>query len=109
MGVRPPQRGDDEEPEAVAFGIAALGERLDRAGVTFPATREELLDALGGTSVPYDAKGNEMPFDAALEEAEGQEFDNRQQLMNELHHVFEARRAHASNTVVGRLRSLLPF
>lgn len=109
MGVRPPQRGDDEEPETVAFGIAALDEHLGRADVTFPATDEEVLTALGDPAVPVDASGTEMRLSTALSECRADRFETRQDLLNELHPVFEARRARANRTLVGRLRSILPF
>lgn len=108
MGVRPPQQGDDE-PETVAFGIAALDEHLSRGDVTFPVTDEELLDALGDPDIPYDAKGNEMALSSALEEVRVERFETRQELLNVLHPVFEKTRERANNSIVGQLRSLLPF
>lgn len=109
MGVRPPQQGDDDEPETVAFGIAALDEHLERGNVTFPTTEAELLEALDDPAVPYDAKGNEIPLSAALEDTHVSHFETRQELLNALHPVFEARRERANNSIVGQLRSLLPF
>jgi hypothetical protein len=109
MGVRPPQQGDDDEPETVAFGIAALDEHLSRGNVTFPVSDEELLDALGNPAVPYDAKGNEIPLSRALEEAPVDRFENRQELLNVLHPVFENTREHANSSIVGQLRALFPF
>ena len=109
MGVRPPQQGDDEAPETIAFGIAVLDEYLERAEVVFPMTDEELLEAIGDPNVPYDAKGNEMRLSKALSELPQTRFETRQEFMNALHPVFEAQREHANNSVVGRLRSLLPF
>lgn len=109
MGVRPPQQGDDDEPETVAFGIAALDEHLSRGDVTFPVTEEELLDALGDPAIPYDAKGNEIALSTALEEVHVQRFDTRQELLNALHPVFENTRERANNSIVGQLRALFPF
>jgi hypothetical protein len=109
MGVRPPQQGDDEVPETVAFGIAALDEHLNRGDVTFPTNGAELVDALGDPAIPYDAKGNELRLSAALEEAHTDRFETRQELLNALHPVFESERARANNSIVGQLRSLLPF
>lgn len=93
----------------IAFGIAALDEHLDRTDVTFPVTGGELVTRLDDPSVPFDAKGNEMALSTALEEVRADEFDTRQDLLNALHPVFEARRERANNTIVGQLRSLLPF
>ena len=109
MGVRPPQQDTDDEVETIAFGIAALDEHLERADVTFPTTGAELRSRLDDPSVPYDAKGNEMRLSGALEETHADEFETRQDLLNALHPVFEARRERANNSIVGRLRALLPF
>jgi hypothetical protein len=108
MGVRPPQQ-DGDEVETIAFGIAALDEHLERADITFPTTDRQLVARLDDPSVPYDAKGNEVSLSSALEETHATEFDNRQELMNALHPVFEAKRERANNSIVGQLRSLLPF
>jgi hypothetical protein len=109
MGVRPPQQDRDDEVETIAFGIAALDEHLERADDPFPTTEQELAARLGDPDVPYDAKGNEMSLSAALKETHATEFETRQELMNALHPVFEAKRERANNSIVGQLRSLLPF
>jgi hypothetical protein len=109
MGVRPPQQSEDEEPETVAFGIAALDAHLDDANVTFPATEETLLEELGNPDIPYDAAGDTVSLERALDDTHIQRFETRQELLNALHPVFEAKRERAGNTVFGRLRSLLPF
>lgn len=109
MGVRPPQQSDDDAPETIAFGIAALDEHLSRADTVFPMTEEEVLDALGDPTVPYDAKGNTIRLSEALGEVGQSSFETKQEFMNALHPVFEARRERANNSLVGRLRSLLPF
>ena len=66
MGVRPPQQGDDDDLETIAFGIAVLDEHLERADITFPTTSKELIRALDDPPIPYDAKGNEMRLSEAL-------------------------------------------
>jgi hypothetical protein len=109
MGVRPPQQGDDDDPDTVAFGIAALDEHLERGNVLFPTNEWELLEALDDPAIPYDAKGNQMKLSTALEETPVDSYETRQELMNALHPVFEARRERANNSIVGQLRSLLPF
>ena len=50
-----------------------------------------------------------MRLSAALEETHADEFETRQELLNALHPAFEARRERANNSIVGRLRALLPF
>ncbi|WP_178917256.1 hypothetical protein [Natronomonas gomsonensis] len=109
MGVRPPQQGGDEVPDTVAFGIAALDEHLDRAEIQFPATQRELLDALDDPKIPYDAAGNTLSLSEALDNTHVSNFETKQNLMNALHPVFEARRQAANGSLVGQLRSLLPF
>jgi mannose/cellobiose epimerase-like protein (N-acyl-D-glucosamine 2-epimerase family) len=109
MGVRPPPQRDDGGPEIVAFGIAALDEHLERADVTFPIASDELLETLGDPSVPYDAAGSEMRLSEALDATPHSTFETRQECMNALHPVFEERRERANNSLVGQLRSLLPF
>lgn len=109
MGVRPPQQRDGDGPEIVAFGIAALDEHLDRADVVFPMETAAVLEALGNPTIPYDATGNEMRLSEALEVVGHSRFETRQEFMNALHPVFEAERERANNSLVGRLRSLLPF
>lgn len=109
MGVRPPQQNDDETPQTIAFGIAALDDHLQRSEVTFPVRDVELLEALGNPSIPYDAKGSEIRLSEALDEVQRSKFETRQEFMNVLHPVFEAKREHANNSIVGQIRSILPF
>lgn len=110
MGVRPPQQGDnDDAPTAVAFGIAALDDHLGRADIAFPATEEELLEALGDPAVPYDVAGDTLQLSEALDDLSRARFETRQEFLNALHPVFEAERERASKSLFGQLRSLLPF
>jgi hypothetical protein len=109
MGVRPPQQDGTDHVATVAFGIAALDEHLEETSVTFPVTGSELVETLGDPAIPYDAAGNELVLSTALEETHAQQFETRQDLLNALHPVFEARRERATNSIVGQLRSLLPF
>mgnify|MGYP000050096421 CR=1 FL=1 len=109
MGVRPPQNDDDDAPEAVTFGIAALDGHLDRADLTYPASSDEIVEAIGDPAIPYDASGNEVRLSEALDELHFDHFETEQELLNALHPVFEAYRERGPTGVVGRLRSLLPF
>lgn len=108
MAVRPPQ-GDDDEPEVVAFGIAALGARIDEAELTFPATTDEILSALDEPSVPYNAAGNSLALSEALDQVPRHEFERKTELLDALHPVFERHREQTSSSIVARLRGLLPF
>lgn len=106
MGVRPP---DDrsEPPSTVAFGIAAVDDRLAEADLSFPATRAEVRAALGDEAVPYDAAGNTVPVEDVVDAVEVDRFETEQELMNALHPVFEARRRSAGG-LLERLLSVLP-
>ncbi|MXR41646.1 hypothetical protein GRX01_09890 [Halobaculum sp. WSA2] len=108
MAARPPQ-GDTEEPESIEFGIAALDARLDRAGVQFPATTEELIASMGNTGVPYDAAGNTLDLAEVLRELPEERFETERDLLNRLHPIFEDRRRSGAGSLLGRVRSILPF
>lgn len=108
MAVRPPQQDADDEPESLAFGIAALAPRLEEATLSFPATDEEVVAALGDPEVPCDASGNTLRLSRALEELHAREFDSRRELLELLHPVFERKRRESSG-LLGKLRSLWPF
>ncbi|WP_336024907.1 hypothetical protein [Halobellus salinisoli] len=107
MAVRPPQQGGDE-PDSLEFGIAALTPYLSEAELSFPATSDEVVRALGDPEIPYDASGNSIPLSAALEATGPSRFDTERELLDALHPVFEEYRA-ASGGVLSQLRALLPF
>lgn len=106
MGVPPPDDGS-EPPSAVAFGIAAVDDRLAAADLSFPATRAEVREALGDEAVPYDAAGNAVPVEEVVAAVDRDRFETEQELMNALHPVFEARRRSAAG-LLERLLSVLP-
>lgn len=108
MGARPPQN-DSSEPEVIEFGIAALSAKLDEADVEFPTTSSALLAAVDDTAIPVDGAGNTMELQAALDRLPQNEFDSESTLLDLLHPVFEEHRQKAGDSIVGRLRTLLPF
>ncbi|UIP01074.1 hypothetical protein Hbl1158_06900 [Halobaculum sp. CBA1158] len=108
MAARPPQ-GDTSEPDSIEFGIAALNARLDRAGVRFPATTDELIESLGDTEVSYDAAGNTLDVASVLREIPEERFESERDLLNRLHPIFEDRRRSGAGSLLGRVRSILPF
>jgi len=108
MGVRPPQQ-DDDEPDAIEFGIAALDARLSETDVTFPASRGDIVDALGDTNIPYNATGNTVSVGEAMDRADRNRFESEQDLLNALHPVFEEMRESASSSLLMQLRALVPF
>ena len=105
MGVRPPQ-DDTDEPESLAFGIAALAERLDRADDSYPDDSAELVRALDDPKVPCDPAGNGLALSTALERVGKERFDSEDELLDALHPVFEKQRRSAPSGLLGRLRSL---
>ncbi|MFC7175745.1 hypothetical protein [Halosegnis marinus] len=107
MGVRPPTGDSTDDPDTLAFGIAALDPHLD--GVEFPVTAEELVERTGDPAVPYDAAGSEVRLSEAVAETRSRRFESERRLLDELHPVFEERRERASLSVIARLRGLLPF
>lgn len=91
MAAVPPS-SDDEEPDAVAFGIAALDDRIREADVAFPTSARDLVTALDDPEIPYDVAGRSIRLSAALERIDRDRFESRRDLLNALHPVFEAER-----------------
>jgi hypothetical protein len=108
MGVRPPQQ-DDDEPDAIEFGIAALDARLSEVNVEYPADSDEIAAALGHTKIPYNAAGNTVAIDEAIDRSGVDYFESEQELLNALHPVFEEMRESASSSLLMQLRALVPF
>ncbi|WP_254761530.1 hypothetical protein [Natrinema marinum] len=109
MGVRPPSSGDDEEPDSIEFGIAAVDARLRASDLSFPATKEDVKAELGHERIPYDVHGNDVALVEMLDRVPTTQFDSRQELLNQLHQPFEEYRRNSSSGVVAQVRSLLPF
>ncbi|MDS0475649.1 hypothetical protein [Natrinema sp. 1APR25-10V2] len=109
MGVRPPSSGDDEEPDSIEFGIAAVDAQLRKSDLSFPATKDEVKGELGHERIPYDVHGNTVALGEMLDRVPTARFDSRQELLNQLHQPFEEYRRNRSSGVVAQVRSLLPF
>jgi hypothetical protein len=109
MGARPPSDDIDDDPGTIEFGIAALDARIDRREVSFPVSAEELRDAYGELRISVDPAGNEVPLARVLDKCDREQFDSKQDLLNALHPVFEAERNSRAGSILGRLRSLVPF
>ena len=109
MGVRPPSSGDDEKPDSIEFGIAAVDAHLKDADLAFPATKDDVKAELGHERIPYNVHGNDVPLGEVLDRVPRTRFDSRQELLNELHGPFEEYRRNRSGGVVAQVRSLLPF
>jgi hypothetical protein len=108
MGVRPPQQ-DDDEPDAIEFGIAALDARLSETELSFPAGEAEIRRALGGSEIPYNAGGNTVSIEKAIERSGKEHFESEQEFLNALHPVFEEMRESASSSLLMQLKALVPF
>ena len=108
MGVRPPSNSDST-PESIEFGIAAVDARLDTADLSFPASIDDVEDQLGDEQIPYDVHGNAVQLSDVLDELDTDHFETSVELMNDLHPHFERYRKRQSRSVVGQVRSLLPF
>lgn len=104
MGVRPPQDDDDEPDRSIEFGIAALSARLEESDLTYPASGEEIVEALSNPEIPYGPGGGTISLRAAIERCDREQFDSERQLHDALHPVFEEERT--SSGVVGWLRSI---
>lgn len=104
MAARPPPANDDPG-EPTAFGIVAIDDHLDDADLDFPATREDVLEALGDPSVPCGPSAHEISLSTVLESTGRQRFDTRRELLDELHEAFERERR-GSTGLVAWLRSL---
>ncbi len=109
MSVRPPTDDIDDEPDTIAFGIAALDARLDGTDLVFPADAETVRATLGDESIPYNASGATMTVGEALDHVAVDRFENEQEFLNALHPVFEQAREQGQGGLLGRLRSLVPF
>lgn len=108
MGVRPPAN-DDDEPDVIEFGIAALDAELREFDLEYPTDARTIAKRAGHVEVPYDAAGHSMTLREALGEIDRREFEHEQELLNELHPVFEAKREATGTSLLAQLRSLVPF
>ncbi|WP_227134330.1 hypothetical protein [Halorubellus salinus] len=108
MGMRPPADDDDDEPATVAFGIAAVDDRLESFDVSYPVSRSALRESVGHVEVPYDTRGHSVELGEVLAELEHEQFADEQELLNALHPAFERRRQQGAS-VLERVRRVLPF
>lgn len=107
MAARPPQRQTDVT--SVEFGIAALIPLLEEHDPRFPLTTDELIEQLNDPEIPVDVAGRTISLSTALNELEKSTYDSQQELLNQLHPVFESYREDSTPNLFGSLRQLLPF
>ena len=109
MGVRPPASNSDDGPDVIEFGIAEVAAVLDDADLSFPATGEEVVRALSNPRIDYNAKGHAVPLAEAVSDTERDRFEDKQELLNALHPVFEEYRTSRTPGVIERVRAALPL
>jgi len=109
MGVRPPPSNSDEGPDVIEFGIAEVAAELDGGDFSFPATGEEVVQALSNPRIKYDAKGHTVALSEAVAEVERDRFNDEQEFLNALHPVFEQYRHSRTPGVIERVRAALPL
>jgi hypothetical protein len=109
MGVRPPSSDSNEGPDVIEFGIAEVAAELDDGEFSFPATGTEIVESLSDPSIKYDASGHTVPLSEAISEVEREEFEDKQELLNALHPVFERYRNSRTPSVIERVRAALPI
>ncbi|MGM0398703.1 MAG: hypothetical protein ACQEQY_06875 [Halobacteriota archaeon] len=107
MAAVPPSNDDGEDPEAIAFGIPAVDDRIRGADVDFPVSADELVEALDDPEIPYDPAGRSIRLSEAIERADQSRFESRRELLNALHPIFEEARERGGFRVW--LRRLLPL
>lgn len=109
MGVRPPASNSDDGPDVIEFGIAEVAAALDEAELSFPATGEEVVRALSNPRIDYNARGHAVPLSEAVSDTERNRFEDKQELLNALHPVFEEYRTSRTPGVIERVRAALPL
>lgn len=104
MAARPPRTNADPE-EPTAFGIAVVDDQLADADLDYPATPDDVLEALGDRSVRCGPNAHEVSLSTVLDRTGRERFDSRRDLLDELHDAFERERNGASG-LVAWLKSL---
>lgn len=105
MAARPPQTNSSLD-EPTAFGIAVVDEHLEDADLEFPATPDDVVDAVGDPSVRCGPNAHEVSLSTVLDRTGRQRFDSRRDLLDELHDAFERERRGGTG-IVAWLKSLL--
>ena len=89
------------------FGIATVDKHLRDADVSFPATGEDVVAALGDPEVKCGPTGHSVALSTVVERTGRRNFETRREFLDALHPEFERER-HQSNGIVSWLRSLVP-
>lgn len=107
MAARPPTGDDDGDAEPVVFGIATVDKHLRDADVSFPATGEDVVAALGDPEVKCGPTAHRVALSAVVERTDRSEFETRREFLDALYPEFERERTQ-SGGFVSWLRSLVP-
>jgi hypothetical protein len=109
MAARPPTGDDDDDADAepVVFGIATVDEYLRDADVSFPASGEDVVAAVGDPDVKCGPTAHRIALSTAVERTGRREFETRREFLDALHAEFERERQQAGG-IVSWLRSLVP-
>jgi hypothetical protein len=105
MAARPPQPTNDERDPS-AFGIAVVDDHISEDELSYPATREDVVDALDDPTIRCGPNSHEVSLSRVIERTGRSQFESRTQLLDELHEAFEQERRKGGGFVAW-LRSLL--
>lgn len=74
-------------PKGEAYGIAAVTQALE--GVEFPATKQDLLDRAGDSTIEWE-KGQEMRLSDALDQLPDAEYPSMADVVSSVSDVMES-------------------
>ncbi|MCF2242112.1 hypothetical protein KI372_12385, partial [Halobacterium salinarum] len=90
MAARSPTGDDDTTgADSAVFGIATVDEHLRDADVSFPATGDAVVAALGDPEIKVGPTGHRIALSAAVEATDRSEFDTRRAFLDALYDEFE--------------------
>lgn len=99
----------DTDATTVEFGIPVVDDHLSDANITYPATTEEILEAVDNVTIPYDAAGNTVQLKTALQRTEPSEFRSKNDVLDALYTEFESYRSSGTAGFIDTIRELLPI
>lgn len=105
MAARPPQPTNGER-EPTAFGIAVVDDHLSDVELSYPATREDVVEALDDPTIRCGPNAHEVSLSRVIQRTDRSQFESRTQLLDELHEAFERERRKGGG-IVGWIRSLV--
>jgi hypothetical protein len=91
MAARPPQPSNGGR-EPTAFGIAVVDDHLSDVDLSYPATREDVVEALDDPTIRCGPNAHEVSLSRVLQRTDRSRFQSRTELLDELHEAFERER-----------------